>query len=230
MTELELVIPCFNEAASLPALLEEIESLRGLIPVVFVLVDNGSSDETLSILNQTRRDNLRLIRLDANRGYGGGIVAGLSTCTAPMVGWMHADLQIRPSVLLQLNIDNASWCLTKGMRRGRKLDDRLFTAGMSLTETVLFKRKLSDINGQPTIFPRVWFEGLNSPPHDFSLDLFVYLRARQEGLPVVRLPVQFGKRFAGVSSWNTGIKSRLRFIKRTLRYSFELRRRDHENL
>lgn len=230
MNELELVIPCFNEAANLPTLLKEIENLRGLIPVVFVLVDNGSSDETLSILTQTRRSNIRSVRLDANIGYGGGIIAGLSTCTASMVGWMHADLQIRPSVLLQLNFDNASWCLTKGMRHGRKLDDRFLTAGMSLTETILFRQKLVDINGQPTIFPRVWFESLNSPPNDFSLDLFVYLRARQAGLPVVRIPVQFGKRFAGVSSWKTGTKSRLRFIKQTLRYSFELRRRDRENL
>jgi len=230
MTELELVIPCFNEAANLPTLLDDIQSIGDSIPVVFVLVDNGSSDETLSILTQTARSNIRCLRIDANRGYGGGILAGLSTCTAPMVGWMHADLQIRPSVLSQFDVHNASWCLIKGMRRGRKLDDRLFTAGMSLTETVLFKRKLSDINGQPTILPRVWFEGLSNPPHDFSLDLFVYLRARQTGLPVVRFPVQFGRRFAGVSSWNTGIKSRVRFIKRTLQYSLELRRRDHENL
>jgi len=228
--ELEVVIPCFNESGNLPRLLKEIEDVRCSKSVAFVLVNNGSSDETASILAQANQRHLRVVNLESNQGYGGGILAGLSTCTAPLVGWMHADLQTSPRVIEDLDLKNTSQCLVKGRREGRDVVDRVFTAGMSLLETVIFCQRMSDINGQPTVFPRVWFESLKSPPRDFSLDLFVYLHALRTGIQIVRVPVIFGSRFAGVSSWNTGMRSRLKFIIRTLQYSFELMRRDRENL
>ena len=222
--QVQVVIPCFNEEGSLPALLEQLKIFTNESDISFVLVNNGSSDGTEEILQRVTQENIRVIHLDKNRGYGGGILAGLAVCNAPIVGWMHADLQTSPDVLLKVNAHRATPSFIKGRRKGRKILDIFFTIGMAFVESMLFRKVMWDINAQPTLFPRTWFEGLQDPPTDFSLDLFVYVNAKQTSLSIVRFPVKFEQRISGSSTWNTGLKSRMKFVKRTMSYSLSLRR------
>ena len=96
---------------------------------------------------------------------------------------------------------------------------------MSIFETVLLRTRLWDINAQPNIFSRSFFESWVNPPHDFSLDLYVYFTARHQGLPVYRFPVEFGERAHGVSHWNVNWAGKWKFIRRTIDFSFELKKR-----
>jgi hypothetical protein len=112
----------------------------------------------------------------------------------------------------------------KGQRSGRPLFDTFFTVGMSFFETCYLRTRLWDINAQPNIFHRSFFEALEKPPHDFSLDLYAFFMARRMKLKIIRTFVLFPKRIHGVSSWNSGIKSKVKFIKRTLAFSSKLKR------
>jgi hypothetical protein len=96
---------------------------------------------------------------------------------------------------------------------------------MGLFESIYLRAALWEINAQPTIFPRVFFESWGEPPHDFSLDLYSFYQARVQGLKVVRFPVFFGKREFGTSHWNVDWRSKVKFIKRTLEFSFKLKKR-----
>jgi hypothetical protein len=97
--------------------------------------------------------------------------------------------------------------------------------GMSFFELILLGKKMWDINAQPTIFSRNFFESWSDPPHDFSLDLFAYYQALQSGLVIYRFPVHFGKRLHGVSHWNINWDARRKFIQRTIDFSLQLKRR-----
>ena len=111
----------------------------------------------------------------------------------------------------------------KGLRYGRPLGDNIFTFGMSCFETVLLGVLMRDINAQPTIFHKSFFEGWRAPPFDFSLDLFAYYAARAKHLEVQRFPVKFSDRAYGNSHWNVDWASKKKFIKRTIMFSLELR-------
>ena len=63
----------------------------------------------------------------------------------------------------------------------------------------------------------------DNPPKDFSLDLYALLLAKQNKMKVIRFPVMFEKRHAGVSSWNVDWKSKVKFIKRTISFSLKLK-------
>jgi len=222
MNQIAIVIPCFNEAENLPRLIQHLESIIEVSKFSFVLVDNGSTDGSAEILRKVINPKIRVVPLDVNQGYGGGIQAGLMQCTSQFVGWMHSDLQTSPTVLLGEQFQTASNTLIKGQRTGRRFLERLFTVGMAIIESLIFRQRLWDINGQPTIFPREWFEKFENPPKDFSLDLYLYVQARRSGLTIVRPRVEFGERFAGSSSWDSGFKSKVRFMKRTILYSIKL--------
>ena len=95
---------------------------------------------------------------------------------------------------------------------------------MSLFETLLLRTLMWDINAQPTIFHRSFFQTWLQPPKDFSLDLYAYFLAKNSNMEVKRFPVKFSKRLHGVSNWNMNLAGKYKFIKRTLSYSFMLKR------
>lgn len=225
-----LVIPCYNEAANLPLLLERCKDLAVRPDVEIILVDNGSTDSTTEVLQNLlpKYPGCRSIRVEKNQGYGFGIVTGLKAANSEILGWTHADMQTDPHDALQgleLFEKHGNDIFVKGRRYGRPFMDVVFTVGMSIFETVLLARPMWDINAQPTIFSRSFFESWTVPPDDFSLDLYAYYQAQKCGLKVYRFSVRFGERAHGVSHWNVNWAAKLKFIRRTVDFSLQLKKK-----
>lgn len=225
-----LVIPCYNEAANLPLLLERCKELAVRPDVEVVLVDNGSTDNTAEILQNLlpKYPGCRSIRVEKNQGYGFGIVSGLKAAKGEILGWTHADMQTDPQdafLGLKLFEKYGDDFFVKGRRYGRPFMDVIFTVGMSVFETLLLARPMWDINAQPTMFPRSFIESWTVPPDDFSLDLYVYFQAQNCGLKVRRFPVIFCERAHGVSHWNVNWAAKRKFICRTLDFSLQLKKK-----
>jgi len=226
--KVQIVIPCFNEAESLARLFAECQIVvkESQQSINFILVDNGSTDNTSSFFEQHKDidSGINFLSVTPNRGYGGGIIAGLNSTTSEIIGWTHADLQtpltdcIRGVALLASGND-----FVKGSRSGRPFLDRFFSAGMGYFESYLFSVPLKEINAQPTIFTKDVYARWGDIPIDFSIDLYALVMAMKEDLMVARFPVEFLPRIHGASKWNSGIKERIRFIRRTISYSLKLR-------
>jgi glycosyltransferase involved in cell wall biosynthesis len=230
--KLSIIVPCYNEADGLRDLLAAYAKVITRDDIEVIVVDNASEDNTEAILNEllpTYQNFLRVVRT-TEKGYGLAIVSGLAVAQGEFIGWTHGDLQAPPDdVLRALEIieqrDNPKNIYVKGLRSGRPLFDTFFTVGMSMFEGLYLKQRLWDINAQPNIFHRDFFATWQNPPHDFSLDLFALYLARKRKLNIVRFPVFFLPRTHGTSSWNTGLLSRWKFIKRTLSFSVLLKKR-----
>jgi glycosyltransferase involved in cell wall biosynthesis len=226
-----LIIPCYNEAANLPGLVTRCRALVEDATTEVILVDNGSSDATPEVLDALVADQprIRSVRVAVNRGYGHGILSGLRHASGDVLGWTHADHQTDPvdaraAIALFVASADPERLFVKGLRYGRPALDVAFTGGMSMFETMLSGHVMRDINAQPTLFHRKFYETWRNPPDDFALDLFAYWRAREAALTIRRIPVRFGPRAYGVSHWNSGLAARLKFVRRTLDYSLRLRR------
>jgi glycosyltransferase involved in cell wall biosynthesis len=225
-----LVIPCYNEAANLPLLLDRCLALANQTDIEIVIVDNGSTDESPAVLRSLlpAYPSCRSVRVEKNQGYGFGILTGLRAASGDILGWTHADMQTDPldtSRGLDLFKKYGSNSFVKGRRYGRPLGDVTFTVAMSFFETLLLSKPLWDINAQPTMFTRQFFETWHEPPHDFSLDLYAYYQARLAGLEVHRFRVLFGERAHGVSHWNVNWAAKRKFISRTVEFSLQLRKK-----
>ena len=231
-TYYSLVIPCYNEAATLPALIERLGAIFAeRLDVEVILVNNGSTDNSEQILDIAIKQHLFLkkVHVPINQGYGYGILEGLAVAKGDVLGWTHADMQADPADALVgfaffEKAENLQFLFVKGKRHGRSLTDVFFTIGMSFFESILFRMPLWDINAQPTLFSREFYENWQNPPHDFALDLYVYATAIKEHQKVQRFPVYFGKRLHGLSHWNIDWRSKIKFIKRTMDFSFSLQK------
>ena len=234
MINLSVVIPCYNEASAIPLLIEKCAAAcSNRDDIEFLLVDNGSTDQTQLVFSTLLTNNsysfIKLITVKRNEGYGNGILQGLLSAKGDILSFTHADLQCDPLDVIrafdqyvELLWNNRG--IVKGKRVNRSFVDVFFTWGMSVLASWMLGVQLSDVNAQPKIFHRNFFEQLVNPPKDFSLDLFILYSARKGGYNIESFPVIFSKRHSGEAKGGGSWKGKIRLIKRTFNYILALRK------
>lgn len=233
--DLSIVVPCYNEEKNLPRLIGRFREVIADRPgVELVLVDNGSKDGSAGVFaaELARPENrfARVVTVPVNRGYGFGIVSGLRAAAGDFLGWTHADLQTDPADVLTgydllLKQADPTHCLLRGRRKGRNQLDAFFTAGMSVVASASLGCPLHDINAQPKVFHRSFWDTRTDPPDDFSLDLYLLYEAHRAGLSVVEVPVRFDRRTAGEAKGGGTLRGKWKLIRRTFAYIRTLRKK-----
>ena len=96
-----IVIPCFNEEAVLPQLLDRLRAMDLDVPVKVLFVDDGSQDRTLEILTAACAQDERMACLGLSRNFGHqtAVTAGLHHAQGDLVVVLDADLQDPPELL-----------------------------------------------------------------------------------------------------------------------------------
>ncbi len=235
--DLSLVIPCFNECENVVLVLERFAELCEDSPVnvELIFVDGGSSDGTLDALKQKISElallNVIVEQMQTKRGYGYDIMHGVGLARAPVIAWTHADMQTDlKDVFIGFDAYTASKhpeTIIKGHRQNRPLLDTAFTFGMQIVTLLLIKTNLNDINAQPKIFSRKFYENhlLSGAPDDFSLDLFLLYRAQKAGAKILTIPVVFADRKHGEAKGGGGsFQNKIKLVKRTFKYIWNLNR------
>lgn len=88
MVLLSIVTPVYNQARFLP---DTLRSVAGLpVPHEHVVVDGGSSDGTVEILQATCDSNLQWIS-EPDRGQTDAVNKGLARVNGDLIGWLNAD-------------------------------------------------------------------------------------------------------------------------------------------
>jgi glycosyltransferase involved in cell wall biosynthesis len=92
---LTVVVPAFNEAESLPHTLAAIERAVPVpAEVEAVLVDDGSTDETLAVMRQLASSSalqVQVLARPANGGLGAALASGCAAATGDVVTWIPGD-------------------------------------------------------------------------------------------------------------------------------------------
>lgn len=100
---LSVVVPAFDEDASLPALTARLhDTLKPLgIAYEIVVVDDGSRDRTWAVIERLHREDPRVLglRLSRNFGHQHALLAGLHVARGAAVVTMDADLQHPPEII-----------------------------------------------------------------------------------------------------------------------------------
>ncbi|MET7761621.1 glycosyltransferase family 2 protein [Streptomyces sp. NPDC005336] len=239
-----LVIPTFNEADNIEALLARITAAVPDGTPYDVLFVDDSTDRTPEVIAEAARHCPVPVsvhhRARADGGLGGAVVEGIARTTAPWIVVMDADLQHPPELVPELvaagvqagaELVVASRYTAGGSRRG--LAGRYRQAVSRTSTTVakaLFPRALRGISDPMSGFfairreavARTAAQGAGPRPLGYKILLELAVRCRPRG--VSEVPFDFGERYAGES------KSTLREGLRFLRHLAYLRAGDDARL
>lgn len=233
--DLSVVIPCYNEEKNIPEILERFGKALAGKNAELILVDNGSTDGTGSAIDagirQMETASAKKATVVKNQGYGFGILSGLKEAKGNILAWTHADLQTDPEDVVRAwrlyeeKAASGGKILVKGRRLKRPPFDVVFTFGMQLYAGASLGVSLEDINAQPKLFGRDFYEAVrDSAPHDFSLDLYWLYKARKLGYKIETCPVYFrSRRFGQAKGGGGGIALKWKLTKRTFAYIHALR-------
>ncbi len=232
MSELSIIIPCYNEEKNLINLVKEIKIIKKVNPELnleFILVNDGSTDQTSSILlNLNRNEIYKVVDLKQNMGYGGSIQEGLKSSSGHTLSWTHSDLQCDLNDVIKLyKLHKKKFLdekiIVKGKRVKRNIFDSFFSNSMAILTSIIFQKKFYEINAQPKIFSRKLFNEFENVPRDFSLDLYLLYIAKKKFYKIIEHPVVYKKRIAGVSKGGDSFLGKIKLTLRTLRYIINLR-------
>lgn len=102
-----LIVPCYNEEASLPIFYEAVCKVAGRLEhcdVTLLLINDGSKDRTLSIMRELAEKDSRVRYISFSRNFGkeAAMYAGFCNAKGDYVAVMDADMQDPPSLLPQM--------------------------------------------------------------------------------------------------------------------------------
>lgn len=101
---LSIVVPCYREEAALPYFYEEFNKLDAFTEFELILVDDGSTDNTLAVIKDLAAKDARVKYISFSRNFGkeAAIYAGLDKAKGDYVVIMDADLQDPPALLKEM--------------------------------------------------------------------------------------------------------------------------------
>lgn len=99
-----IVVPCYNEESAIPYFYDEIIKVAKKMKDLnfeFLFINDGSNDNTLSVLKEYHQKDSRVRFLSFSRNFGkeAAIYAGLENAKGDYIATMDADLQDPPSLL-----------------------------------------------------------------------------------------------------------------------------------
>lgn len=104
MKKVTILVPCHNEEASLPLLYGELRRLMDSQTEYMwqiLLVDDGSSDDTLGVMRGLRQSDVRVCYVSLSRNFGkeSAMLAGFDNSRGDCLVIIDADLQHPPSLI-----------------------------------------------------------------------------------------------------------------------------------
>ncbi len=126
MKKLSVVIPLMNEEDNIKPLLEAIKNSLKDIDYELILVDDGSTDETVKRVKELADNRTKLLIFNRNFGQTTAMAAGIDEAEGELIVTLDGDLQNDPSDIPMMieKLEKEGWDVVAG-RRANRQDDSL---------------------------------------------------------------------------------------------------------
>ena len=118
--EVSIVFPAYNEAENIAIVVDEFATVLSGISAELIVVNDGSSDDTQSVLEGLPFPNLRVIQHPTNLGYGSALRSGFKAAFGQWTFFTDSDRQFRSQDFLGLWEKRREADLILGVRSHRQ--------------------------------------------------------------------------------------------------------------
>ena len=202
--KLSVVVPVFNEKATIAEIIDRIRATT--LSIELIVVDDGSTDGTREILAQVSGKIDRLLLQERNGGKGAALKAGFAVATGDVVLIQDADLEYDPEDYPELlkPIVKANADLVLGSRLTGAKPQRAYyywhyvgNRAITFIARVLYNTTLSDIYTCYKVFKREQLTGLEVKSDGFEFDAEMLAILLKRRLVVYEVPISYYGRSYG---------------------------------
>lgn len=209
---LSLVLPVYNGGAFIASTLREtcqaLESLEAGFELIVVC--DGSTDDTAARARSVQDGRVRVLDYADNAGKGHAILHGLDQARGRLVGWLDADLDVHPQVIVDAAGRFADGTVDAVIGSKRHEDSsvsypairRVYSWGFQLLVRILFRVNARDSQVGAKLFRREMMDTI-APlllVKRWAFDLEVLAVGAEFGFDrIAEAPIELQYRFSGSS-------------------------------
>lgn len=201
---LSIVVPVYNEEATVGRVIERLLTIDLPVAREILVVNDGSTDGTRSVLDRlpSHGERLRIVHAQANGGKGAAIRIGFAHARGTIIAIQDADLELDPAELASLvqpilrhetsvvygsrflngTPSGAPWATVAANR---------FLTGLT---NVLYRSRLTDMETCYKVMRIDIARGLSLEANRFDIEPEITAKLLCSGQRIVELPVRFEPR------------------------------------
>ncbi len=204
--KLSLIIPVMNEEDNIkPLLIKVYEDLKD-IDYEVILVDDGSTDATVSKIKEYANDRTKTIVFNRNYGQTTAMAAGINEAEGELIATIDGDLQNDPSDIPMMieKLESEGWDVVAGRRANRQDGMFLRKIPSKIANYIIRKSTkvyLKDYGCTLKVFKKSIAKNLGLYG---ELHRFIPVLAKMQGAKIVEVDVKHHARLHGVSKYGIG--------------------------
>lgn len=202
---ISVVIPAHNEEGNIIPLVNELHRELANREYEIILINDGSTDNTLAEIEQCQKedeDHVILIDFRICKGKQNALLAGYEKAGFPLVLTLDGDLQDDPSFISQMEKvmeeENADAVVAQRTSRSEPYYRKLLQKIFSFLIFMRFKVRFNDVNSPFRLVKSKLIKGLQLRHGEFRFFSVIWSQA---GYKVVETPVTQRPRGSGVSKF-----------------------------
>jgi len=199
MPDLSIIVPVYNEAATIDALLNKLVKL--IVTKEILIVNDGSDDGTVDLLNNFRsKPEITILEHERNLGKGMSIRTALKYAQGDFVVIQDGDLEYDPADLLKMlesaKRNNAVIYGSRNLGHNDKSSKRFYHGGRFLSEltSFLYGTRITDESTCYKMFPRKLIQSIPLNCKGFEFCPEITAKILQNGIRIKEIPVYYNPR------------------------------------
>ncbi len=210
MQKLSIIIPVYNEAATVETLLEKVLAVKLPLKREIIIIESNSTDGTQQIIKKYEK-KCKILHQDKPNGKGNALKLGFQHATGDIILIQDADLEYKPeeyTKLLQPILDNKTSFVLGSRPMGKDtwkireyLKDtvyaRLLNLGGLFYNTlfnILYGVHLTDPSTMYKVFKRECIKNMKFKCNYFDLDWEIVAKLVKKGYKPIEIPISYTSR------------------------------------
>lgn len=209
---ISIIVPCYNEAESLPLLADKIFEVlkKNQIDGELIVVDDNSPDGTGDIAEKLKEKyNIKVVHREGKAGLSSAVVAGFKVASGDIFGVMDADLshdpEIIPRLVAPLEENKAQVSIgSRHVKGGGSENWPLIRRFISKTAIIMGRivTNVRDVTSGYFFLRKEVIDGVDINPIGFKIGLEIFVKGNYEHF--IEIPFIFKDRRFGNSKLGKG--------------------------
>ena len=215
MSRLSVVLPAYNEEQMLAKTCRTLKKILDLAEINYelVIVDDGSTDQTWKIIEETAEKDRNMTGVHFSRNFGkeAAIVAGLAQASGNAVAVMDCDLQHPPEVLVKMyRLWEQGYEVVEGIKKSRGTETVFHRKSAGFFYRIMSRATGFNMENASDfkLLDRKAVESVLSMP---ERSMFFRATSSWVGFKSTSVLFEVQEREAGESKWSTGSLIRYAF-------------------